>query len=340
MAPALLRRRALQRRHAFFLVTLSLLIVLASLLALGLGRYPASILESIAALTGHSPDITLTHIVYDVRVPRILMALLVGAGLSVAGCTFQGIFNNPLAAPDTLGVATGSAFGAVLGLLLGGNGAQTQGSALVFGVLAMIIVMSVSRTRKAGGLLMLILAGMIVSALFTALISLAKILADPQDQLPGIVYWMMGSLTGATWRSLTLGFAPILFGIAVLWSLRWRLNVMSLSETEAQSLGIRVTQLRWVFILASTLITASAVSMTGLIGWVGLIIPHAARLLVGGDFRRVLPISLLLGALFLLAADTLARASTNAEIPVAVITSVIGAPLFLWLLARKIGERV
>ena len=340
MSSAQWRRHEIERRHVMLLVTLLVLIMLASILALGLGRYPASLLDSLFALFGQSADTTLTNIVQEVRLPRILMALLVGAGLSVAGCTFQGIFNNPLAAPDTLGVSTGAAFGAVLGLLLGGNGAQTQVSALLFGLVSMIIVMSVSRTRKAGGLLMLILAGMIVSALFTALISLAKILADPQDQLPGIVYWMMGSLTGATWTSLSLGFAPIVVGVVLLWSLRWRLNVMSLSETEAQSLGIRVTQLRWVFILASTLITASAVSMTGLIGWVGLIIPHAARLLVGGDFRRVLPISLLLGALFLLAADTLARASTNAEIPVAVITSVIGAPLFLWLLARKLGDRV
>ncbi len=326
--------RALRPR----LLVLSALTVLFALVALTLGRYPLGIEDLLSGLNPLTDTLTQgAQIVRDLRLPRVLTALLVGSALALAGTAFQSLFANPLAAPDTLGLATGSAFGAILGLSLKGEVWAVQALALLGGLAAMAMVLAVTGAQRQRGLLPLILAGMVTAALFTALITLLKILSDPQDELPGLIYWMMGSLTGASWTSLSMGAIPLVFGALWLWRYRWTLNLLALPEDEARSLGVNVTAARRSVIVAATLLTACSVSMTGLIGWIGLIMPHAARAWIGADTRRVLPMSALLGGLFLLVADTLARTITTAELPVAVITSLVGAPLFLWLLRRQGG---
>ena len=279
-------------------------------------------------------DKTVYSIIVNVRLPRILLALACGAGLAAAGAGFQALFANPLATPDTLGVATGAAFGAILGILWGAPSPVVQLMALVSGLSAAALVFAVSRRRQRTSILMLILSGLVVAALFSALISLVKYAADPQDVLPSITFWMMGAFTGATYSSLAMGLPFLIAGMAVLTMLRWKLNALALSEDEAQSLGIPVGRLRCIVIVAATLVTASVVSMCGLIGWVGLLVPHCVRQLFGANNDKVVPASLVIGALFVLVADTAARSAGNMEIPVSILTALIGAPLFLVLLRR------
>ena len=307
-----------------------------------MGRYDVSFAELGAVFfPGLFPGVQLTQtvrdVIFNIRIPRILLALLAGAGLSVAGCAFQSIFSNPLATPDTLGVATGASFGAVLGILLGMPAFLIQILALVFGLAAVCLVYFVSRSRGSSSVIMMILAGMVVGALFSALVSLVKFMADPQDVLPAITFWLMGSLSSAAKRTLLVGSPMIIAGISVIYLLRWKLNAMSLSEEEAASLGISVKRIRLVVVVAAAMITASIVSMCGLIGWVGLLIPHAARMLFGNDNRYVVPASFGLGGLFMLVIDTAARCMTASEIPASVLTAVIGAPFFIIILHRTGG---
>lgn len=321
------------------MLALCLLTAAGAVFALTCGSFHVAVPDAVRALeafvTGATPpDHTIHSIVVNVRLPRILLALLAGAGLAVAGAGFQATFANPLATPDTLGVATGAAFGAVLGILLGLGPAAVQALSLAAGLAAVALVFLVSRRRGRTSVLMLILSGLVIAALFSALISLVKYVADPQDVLPAITFWMMGSFTGATMASLAGGAPFVLAGAAVLLLLRWKMNVLALPEEEARSLGVPVGLLRTAVIVASTMVTASVVSMCGLIGWVGLLIPHCARLLFGADNDRVVPASLVTGALFVLAADTVARSACEMEIPVAILTAVIGAPLFILLLRR------
>ena len=303
-----------------------------------------SIPQTLATLfPGSFPEIevtqTMRNVIFNIRLPRVLLSLLAGAGLSVAGASFQGLFSNPLATPDTLGVATGASFGAALGILLGCNMFLTQVCALAMGMLAVAVVYAVSRVRGGTNMVMIILGGMVVSSLFSALVSMIKYVADPQDVLPAITFWLMGSLSATNFQTLLLGAPFILAGTAMIFALRWRLNVLSLNEDEAHTLGVNVSLLRVLVILASTMITASVVSMCGLIGWVGLLIPHISRMLFGNDNRRVIPASIGLGAIFMLLIDTLARTVSASEIPVSILTAVIGAPVFIILLRKTGGLR-
>ena len=329
-----------------FLWTAGLLIgsAVLALAAIGMGRFSMSIPQTLATLfPGSFPEIevtqTMRNVIFNIRLPRVLLSLLAGAGLSVAGASFQGLFSNPLATPDTLGVATGASFGAALGILLGCNMFLTQVCALAMGMLAVAIVYAVSRVRGGTNMVMIILGGMVVSSLFSALVSMIKYVADPQDVLPAITFWLMGSLSATNFQTLLLGAPFILAGTAMIFSLRWRLNVLSLNEDEAHTLGVNVKLLRVLVILASTMITASVVSMCGLIGWVGLLIPHISRMLFGNDNRRVIPASIGLGAIFMLLIDTLARTVSASEIPVSILTAVIGAPVFIILLRKTGGLR-
>ena len=265
--------------------------------------------------------------------------MLAGAGLAVSGAAFQSLFSNPLATPDTLGVATGASFGAALGILAGFSPAFVQLSAFAAGLAAVALVLAVSRVRGSSPVIMMILAGMVVSALFSALVSLVKFAADPQDVLPAITFWLMGSLSGATRESLALGSPAIISGVLIIWLARWRLNAASLSDDEAVALGVSLRRLRLAVIAGAALITGAVVSMCGLIGWVGLLVPHGSRMLFGADNRRVVPASLVLGALFMLAIDTAARSAAAAEIPASILTSIIGAPFFIFLLRRSGGIR-
>jgi len=332
------------RRGLLWISAMTAAIVLLSFAAIMIGRFSLGLRETVAVLCpALFPDVEVSKMVHDVilniRLPRVLLALMAGAGLGVAGASFQALFSNPLATPDTLGVASGASFGAVLGILLGLPSLGVQFCALAAGLAAVAVVWFVSRIRGSSSVIMIILAGMVVSALFSALVSLVKYMADPQDVLPTITFWLMGSLSGATLKTLELGTPFLAAGMLTIWLLRWKLNAMTLSEDEAASLGINVRRVRLIVITAAAMITSAVVSMCGLIGWVGLLIPHAARMIFGNDNRRVVPASMGLGAIFMLIIDTAARSAIASEIPASILTAVIGAPFFIILLRRTGGIR-
>ena len=274
-------------------------------------------------------------VVFRIRLPRVIAAMLVGAGLSLAGASFQGLFRNPLVSPDILGVAAGAGFGAALGILVSGNPWVIQVSAFAFGIVAVAVTYGIGRVYHNSSTLILVLAGIIVGSLFSALLSLAKYVADPYDTLPAIVFWLMGSLSSVSNTDIIAVAPPILLGSICLYLIRWRINLLSLGEEEAQALGLDTKRMTVVLIVASTIITASAVCISGIIGWVGLVVPHIGRMLVGPDFRNLVPVSAILGASFLLVVDDIARTLTATEIPLGILTALVGAPFFAYLLTQK-----
>ena len=332
------------KKHSIMNALLLLMPFAVTVFCIGIGRYHITPLESlkilISPLTGMETEAQEWAVVFNVRLPRILLALAVGMGLSVSGAAFQALFSNPLATPDTLGVATGASFGAVLALLFTRNILIVQISALVMGLLALAGTCVISRLNGKGSILMVVLGGMVVSSLFQALVSLVKYVADPEEDLPAITYWLMGSMSRATYQGLLVGVPLILLGTAILFLLRWRLNILALSEDESKALGIDVKRLRLLVMAAATLVTAACVSLCGQVGWVGLLIPHAARMLYGSDNRKVLPVSIGLGSAFLVAIDTASRAAAAAEIPVSILTAIIGAPFFILLLRKTGGAKL
>lgn len=333
----MLKSREINRTIGLLLL---LLPVATAFLCLGFGRFSISAGETFQVLADGLKGVgesDMKHsVVFQVRLPRIILSLLVGAGLACSGAAFQGLFTNPLATPDTLGVASGASFGAVLAMMFDANLIIIQLSALVFGLAACMLAYSISKIKGSSTIVMIVLAGMVVSALFQALVSLLKYVADPQDKLPSITYWLMGSMSGATYKTLAIGSPFILTGIAVIFALRWRLNILSLNEEEAKSMGMNIKVLRIGIIVSASLITASCVSMCGQVGWVGLLIPHVSRMIMGSNNRNVIPISISLGAVFMAMMDTFARSATAAEIPLSILTAIIGAPFFIGLL-RKTG---
>ncbi len=317
----------------------------AALLALGIGRYviePGDVLISLGAKMMGKPS-GLTDIaemtLWNVRMPRILLAMLAGAGLSAAGCAFQSLFANPLATPDTLGVASGASFGAALGLLLGFDMVGVQAVSLLMGALAVTLTW-LAGYGKNKGLSTIVLSGIMIGSLFNALVSLVKYVADEESQLPAITYWLMGGLNSAGYRTLKFGAPLILLGILVLYLIRWRMNLLPLSEEEAQSSGVNIKMLRGVTIVSATAITASCVSMCGQVGWVGLLIPHICRMKFGSNHMSLLPASISLGAVFMIVVDTVARSATAEEIPVSILTAIIGAPFFILLMRRSGGWQI
>ena len=342
-----IKRRAVlvmtkQRKDLFWTLGTAAVLILLSAAAVTMGRYSVS-MEELAAVFFPSffksvnPAPAVYDVIFNIRMPRVILAVLAGAGLAVSGGAFQAIFSNPLATPDTLGVATGASFGAVLGILLGLPSSAVQLFALLSGLAAVAIVYFVSKVRGSSSIIMIILAGMVVSALFSALVSMVKFTADPQDVLPAVTFWLMGSLSSATKKTLAIGSPLIIAGTFTIYLLRWKLNAMTLSEDEALSLGIPVKVIRMAVITSAAMITASVVSMCGLIGWVGLLIPHMARMIFGNDNRYVIPASVGFGGIFMLVIDTVARCAMPSEIPASILTSVIGAPFFIALLRRTGG---
>lgn len=317
------------RKQTKLILVSFMLIPIVAIVCLSIGRYAVNLF----VLTSVSKVVLL-----NIRLPRIILAAFCGAGLSCAGIAFQALFSNPLATPDTLGTASGASFGAVLALMLGLNFLGMQIFALIFGLLACFITCRLSSLRGNTNLVMLILSGIMVSAIFQALLSVLKYIADPNDQLPSITYWLLGSMSAINVKNLTLGLPFILTGIIILVILKWKLNILTLSDDEAKSLGMNLKAARFFIILASSMITASCVSMCGQIGWVGLLIPHISRMLAGNNNKYALPLSIGLGAPFMLIIDTVARTLSAAEIPVSIITALIGAPLFVILL-RKTGKQ-
>lgn len=327
----------MDRKYRVCMITGCIATLFLALIALCLGQYTIALQDVIKVLTLQKVDLVNAEtVIFNIRIPRILVSLVVGSGLATAGASFQALFSNPLATPDTLGCANGASFGAALGILLGLNALGIQISALIFGILAVVLVFVFTRYRHANQIMMIILGGMVVSSLFSALVSLIKYVADPNDVLPVITFWLMGSFSNSTIRSLYTGVPMIVLGMVVLYLMRYRMNALSLKEEEAASLGINVRQNRMIVIVASSLITASVVSMCGVVGWVGLLIPHISRMLFGNNHTKVIPGCIVFGALFMLIIDTIARCMYQAEIPVSILTAIIGAPVFL-LLLRKTG---
>lgn len=316
------------------------LLVICTCIALGTGQYHVPIKDVISILMGHGSQLANAEkVILNLRLPRIFFSMLAGAGLAASGAAFQSLFANPLATPDTLGTASGASFGAALGILLGMNSAGIEMLALLAGIGAVLLVFLAGRSRNntSSTMIMVVLAGLVISSLFNAMVSFVKYIADPNDVLPSITFWLMGSFSGITVRSLRL-LSPILAaGTILLFLMRNRLNTLSLPEEEARSLGINLPLTRGLVILASAGVTAGIVAGCGLIGWVGLLIPHMCRMLFGNNNARMIPGSIVFGALFMLITDTVARTLTAAEIPVSILTSLIGAPLFIFLLKKTGG---
>jgi iron complex transport system permease protein len=318
---------------------LGLLLVALMLGAALIGAYPVSLSEMTAALArrlaGAPAQGQIDTVLFEVRLPRVLAAVLVGAALAAAGAAYQALFRNPLVSPDILGVSTGAGLGAVLGIFLSLPVAGIQLSAFAVGLATVGLVYAIaSMVHGREPILVLVLAGVVVGSLAGAAISLLKILADPYDQLPAIVFWLLGSLAAMRRAEVWAAVPLVLLGLVPLVLLRWRINVLSLGDEEAKALGVEAGRLRLAVIGAATLMTASVVAISGVIGWVGLVIPHIARMLVGPSFDRLLPTAMLLGASYLLLVDTLARTMARIEMPLGILTAIIGAPFFLWLLAR------
>ena len=273
--------------------------------------------------------------VWNIRLPRVLLSVLVGACLAAAGASYQGVFQNPMASPDILGASAGAGFGAALAILLGLSTFGITLSAFFTSLLTVALVFTVSRHAKGDRILGLVLAGIMISSLFQAGTSFIKLAADPNNKLPQITYWLMGSLSGAQWSDLGFALLPMVLGLVPLLLLRWQLNVVTMGDDEARAMGVNAPRLRLGIVLCSTLVTAASVSVSGMIGWVGLVIPHIMRRLVGSDFRCLLPASMLGGGIFLLVVDNVSRILTTAGIPIGILTAFIGAPFFLWLITGK-----
>lgn len=316
------------------LLVLILAPVLCALACLCVGRMRVPVRDLLAALAGADIGKQQQTVLWSMRLPRILLAALVGAGLSVSGCVFQSLFANPLATPDTLGVASGASFGAALALLLGFGFLGVQLTAFFFGILAVLLT---SLMGKGGARATMILSGIMMGSLFSALVSLVKFTADTESQLPAITYWLMGSLSAASFATLRLGAPVILIACTVLLLLRWKLNLLPLPDDEARTFGTNIFRLRAVCIVCCAAMTACCIAMCGQVGWVGLLVPHVCRLLFGNSHARLLPAAISMGACFMMLVDTLARTISAAEIPVSILTAILGAPIFIAIVRKKGG---
>ena len=319
-----------------------ILLLFAMLVSFNVGRYAVSIdnvlkilFKDIFHFEKTWEDVYET-IVWDVRMPRIIAAILVGASLSVAGATYQGLFRNPMVSPDILGASAGASVGACLMMLLNQNGIIIQIAAFVFGLFAVILTYSLSKTlsKSADMVLMLVLCGLIVSTLFQAFVSIIKYVADTDLLLPEITYWLMGSIAKVTYKDIMFFMIPFTLGVIPIMLIRWQLNVMSFGEDEAKAMGVNVRSIRLICIVCSTLLTAGVVSIAGTIGWVGLMIPHLVRFMVGPNNVKLIPMSFLTGSLFMLVVDNVCRSALAYEIPLGVLTSLIGAPFFVLILYK------
>lgn len=332
---------AASRRARFVVLALALILIGATAISLLLGRCPIDPAQAVAMLVNQivplDPIWTEQQVTlfFNVRLPRILLALMVGCCLACAGAAYQGTFQNPLVSPDILGASQGAAFGAAVAILLGVSSFTTSLFAFGFSLITVLLVLLISTRARGNHMMVVVLAGVMVSSLFQAGVSYAKLVADPTDELADITYWLMGSLTGANMRDIGMVFPIMLIGCATLFALRWRINILTMGDDEAATMGVNARRTRIVVIIAATLVTAASVCVTGMIGWVGLVIPHLCRMLVGADYRRLIPASMLMGASFLLIVDDVARLATTAEIPIGILTAFVGAPFFLYLITRK-----
>lgn len=325
------------------LIWLSVVLILIFMMSICIGRYSISPFELIKVFFSKLFPVEKTWIdqveavVFNIRLPRILLAILVGSCLSLAGVSYQSVFQNPMASPDILGATSGAAFGAALAILFGGSSIVISGLAFGFSLLTVGIVFSIGKKAPGSPVMNLILAGIMIGSLFTAGTSFIKLVADPTNQLPSITYWLMGSFSGAKHYEVIYALVPMMIGTVPLLMLRWRVNLLTLGEEACRSLGVNPDRLRFVVIISSTIITAASVSVSGMIGWVGLVIPHLCRKIIGNDLRYLMPACMLTGAGFMLLVDNISRNLLEVEIPIGILTAVIGAPFFILLIFRGGG---
>ncbi|CAM3187830.1 Iron chelate uptake ABC transporter, FeCT family, permease protein [Prescottella defluvii] len=322
-------------------VVLTVGIVAVGLISLSVGRYTVPVNEVARILINEVISLPRTwtdaesNVVLGVRLPRVLLGMIVGGGLALGGAALQAAFRNPLVSPQILGVSSGASFGGVLALMFGLGSTFLVGGAFLFGLAALGMVLLIGRTRSGGAILMIVLGGVVTSAFFSALVSFITYVADPYSTLPSIVFWLMGSLATADMAKVLIAAVPILLGSAVVIGLRWRINILSLGDDDAASLGVNPGRLRAVLLTMVALMTAGAVAVSGVIGWVGLVVPHIARLWVGPDHRISMPTTFVLGAAYLTIIDTLSRTVSSGEIPLGILTAIIGAPVFVLLLRNS-----
>lgn len=338
--------RAADKRYARRFAVLGAVFLAVLLGSLLLGRYalsPGQLLHMLwTKVTGGAADWPLSDdkVVFAVRLPRVAAAALVGAALAVSGAAYQGMFRNPMVSPDILGASAGAGFGAAVAILLGAGYFGISAAAFCCGLLAVAAAWLVSRLSRTNQTVVLILAGMMISSLFSAGTSFVKLVADTQQQLPAITYWLMGSLSSVKDTDVLFLSIPVTLGMVPLLALRWRMNLLTLGEEEAQSMGVNTRRLRGTVIVCATLLTSASVAVSGMIGWVGLVIPHFCRMLFGYDYRRLIPAGALFGASFLLIVDDIARLVTTGELPLGILTAFVGAPLFVYLIVTGGGRRV
>lgn len=335
------------RKYRAFLLMSILCLVACALLALCTGRYSIRVRDAVLVLVSglrqllglsalpQSWDAMAENVIYTLRLPRVAAAILVGGALSLSGASYQGVFKNPLVSPDLLGVSTGACVGAAIAILLHLNATGIQLLAFGFGILTVLLTVSIPKLMRNDSLTMLVLSGVIVSGIMGSIMGVIKYIADPETELADITYWQMGSLAKITRSDILSVALPMLAAAALLIAIRWQINLLSLGDREAKTLGIRIGLTRNVIILCSTLLTACAVCLCGTIGWVGLVIPHLARILVGPDNIKSIPVSCVLGSIFMLLIDTVARAATTLEIPLSILTGLIGAPFYLYILVKQ-----
>ena len=326
-----------------FKIKFTILVVIFIVVFFGsfmLGRYPVSppelmkiILSGIIDIPQSWPDAA-ENVIFQIRLPRVLAAAIIGAALSIAGVSYQGMFQNPMVSPDILGASSGAGFGAALAILLGAGYMGISVASFLFGLAAVMLAYGISRVSRINATLAMILAGMMIGSLFTSCTSFVKLVADTEQTLPAITYWLMGSLVSIKPQDVAFAIVPIIAGSVPLFLLKWRMNLLTVGEEEAQAMGINTRALRLVVIVCATLLTASSVAISGMIGWVGLVIPHFCRMIFGYDYRKIIPASALFGATFLMVVDNIARLATTAEIPLGILTSFVGAPIFVYLILK------
>lgn len=326
-----------------FKIKFTILVVIFIVVFFGsfmLGRYPVSPVELIKIILSGIFDIPQSwpdaaeNVIFQIRLPRVLAAAVIGAALSLAGVSYQGMFQNPMVSPDILGASSGAGFGAALAILLGAGYMVISVSAFALGLAAVMLAYGISRVSRINATLAMILAGMMIGSLFTSCTSFVKLVADTEQTLPAITYWLMGSLVSIKPQDVAFVIFPMIAGSVPLFLLKWRMNLLTVGEEEAQAMGINTSALRFIVIVCATLLTASSVAISGMIGWVGLVIPHFCRMIFGYDYRKIIPASALFGASFLMVVDNIARLATTAEIPLGILTSFVGAPIFVYLILK------
>ena len=332
----------MKRKQRRVLQVMLISLICCVLLSFSLGQYPVPI-QAVLGILGKKIGLPVTVFwteametaLWNIRLPRVILSVLVGVSLAAAGSAYQGVFQNPMASPDILGASAGAGFGAALAILLGASSVFIMLGAFASGIATVVLVFFVSRYAKGDKILGLVLSGIMISTLFQSGTSFLKLVADPANQLPQITYWLMGSLSGATWRNVLFAIIPMVIGWIPLLLLRWQLNVITMGDDEAKTLGVHPQKIRIWIVLSATLVTAASVAVSGIIGWVGLVIPHIMRRMVGNDYRYLMPTSMVGGGLFLMIVDNISRNVTASGIPIGILTAFVGAPFFLWIITGR-----